>query len=279
LFRRGRIDEQVLDQQLDLIENETATLQEHIDSASRALSIPDRAAQLESAAKLLQDLRLLHEQSISPELQRRLIEILVESIEARTVERWGVPHSEIVIRYRFSPPQEGAALLWSRTHHLDNRNAAPEQLHTLGDHLRRRRLTLKLPQEEAAKQLGVGRASLHHWEQDRQKPGAASLPAIVKFLGYNPLPVPNHGLDSCRACTAQDLLQNQAHASECRDLHHGDLSGNPIEPFRASPSVRSLHRREFVPFSTRAPTVGWPESPPVSRRCESSDSALRARSS
>jgi DNA-binding transcriptional regulator YiaG len=62
-----------------------------------------------------------------------------------------------------------------------------EQLHTLGDHLRRRRLTLRLPQEQAAKQLGVGRASLQHWEQDRQKPGAASLPAIVKFLGYNPL--------------------------------------------------------------------------------------------
>ena len=67
LFRRGRIDEQVLDQQLDLIQNETATLQAQIDSASRALAIPDRAAQLESAAKLLQDLqRELHEQPISP---------------------------------------------------------------------------------------------------------------------------------------------------------------------------------------------------------------------
>jgi site-specific DNA recombinase len=194
LFRRGRIDEQVLDQQLDLIQNETATLQAQIDSASRALSIPDRAAQLESAAKLLQDLqRELHGQSTSPELQRRLVEILVESIEARTVEHWGVPSSEIVIRYRFSQPQDGAALLWSCPHHLDNRNAGPEQLHTLGDHLRRRRLTLKLPQEQAAKQLGVGRASLQHWEQDRQKPGAASLPAIVKFLGYNPLLIPRSG--------------------------------------------------------------------------------------
>jgi site-specific DNA recombinase len=187
LFRRGRIDEQVLDQQLDLIQNETATLQEQIDSARRALAIPDRAAQLEAAAKLLQDLRLeLDEQPISPELQRRLIETLVESMEARTVERWGVPHSEIVIRYRFSQPHEPAALLWSCAHRLDSRNAGPEQVHTLGDHLRRRRLTLKLPQQQAAKQLGVGRASLRHWEQDRQKPGAASVPAIMKFLGYIP---------------------------------------------------------------------------------------------
>jgi site-specific DNA recombinase len=194
LFRRGRIDEQVLDQQLDLIQNETATLQEQIDSAGRALAIPDRAAQLEAAAKLLQDLRLdLHEQPISPELQRKMIEILVESIEARTAERWGVPNSEIVIRHRFSQPQEGAALLCSRAHRLDSRNAGPEQLHTLGDHLQRRRLTLKLPQEQAAKQLGVGRASLQHWEQDRQKPGAASIPAIVKFLGYNPLLIPRSG--------------------------------------------------------------------------------------
>jgi DNA-binding transcriptional regulator YiaG len=189
LFRRGRIDEQVLDQQLDLIQNETATLQEQIDSASRELSIPDRAAQLEAASKLLQDLQQeLHEQSISPELQRRMIDILVESIEARTVECWGVPSSEIIIRYRFSQPHALPTLLWSRTHRLDSRNAGPEELHTLGDHLRRRRLTLKLPQEQAAKQLGVGRASLQHWEQDRQKPGAASIPAIVKFLGYNPLP-------------------------------------------------------------------------------------------
>jgi DNA-binding transcriptional regulator YiaG len=194
LFRRGRIDEQVLDQQLDLIENETATLQEQIDSASRELAIPDRAAQLEAASKLLQDLQQeLHEQSISPELQRRMIDILVESIEARTMECWGVQRSEIVVRYRFSQPHESSALLWSRTHRLDSRSAGPEQLHTLGDHLRRRRLALKLPQEQAAKQLGVGRASLRHWEQDRQKPGAGSIPAIVKFLGYNPLPAQTAG--------------------------------------------------------------------------------------
>jgi hypothetical protein len=72
-----------------------------------------------SAAKLLQDLRLeLHEQSISPELQRRMFEILVESIEARTVECWGVPRSEIAIRYRFAALHEPSALLWSRTHLL-----------------------------------------------------------------------------------------------------------------------------------------------------------------
>ena len=190
LFRRGRIDEEVLDQQLDLIQSETATLQAQIDSASRALALPDRVTQLEAAAKLLQELqRELQEQPISPELQRRLVEILVESMEARTVERWGVPTSEIVIRYRFSgrrnlPCCSGPARSASTA------GTQRRSMHTLGDHLRRRRLTLRLPQEQAAQQLGVARASLQHWEQDRQKPGAAWLPAIVKSLGYNPLPAP-----------------------------------------------------------------------------------------
>ena len=38
-------------------------------------------------------------------------EILVEKIQANTVERWGVQQSEIVITYRFSQPNEPAALV------------------------------------------------------------------------------------------------------------------------------------------------------------------------
>jgi site-specific DNA recombinase len=187
LFRRGRIDETTLDRQLDLIQHETAALQTQIDTATRLLSAPDRKKQLKCAAELLQALRPELEQPVSPELQRRLIEILVDSIEARTIERWGVPHSEVVIRYRFSPPQEAVALLWSRSHQLDNRNPGPEELHTLGDHLRRRRLSLKLAQGQAAGQLGVARVSLFNWEHDRQQPGVESMPAILRFLGYDPL--------------------------------------------------------------------------------------------
>jgi hypothetical protein len=57
LFRRGRIDEETLDQQLDLIQNEAAILQTQIDTATRALSAPDRRMQLKCAAELLQTLR------------------------------------------------------------------------------------------------------------------------------------------------------------------------------------------------------------------------------
>ena len=68
----------------------------------------------------------------------------MEKVEANTVERWGVQQSEVVITYRFSQPNEPAALVMPRSHKLRNRNQAPEELNTLGDHLLRRRLMLKL---------------------------------------------------------------------------------------------------------------------------------------
>ena len=39
--------------------------------------------------------------------------------------------------------------------HLTNRTRLPEKLETVGDHIRRRRLTLKLLQRQVAQQLGV----------------------------------------------------------------------------------------------------------------------------
>jgi hypothetical protein len=58
--------------------------------------------------------RNLEYQQVDPEASFKKMAAEFTKAEARTVERWGVPNSEIVIRYRFRPPQEGAALLWSR---------------------------------------------------------------------------------------------------------------------------------------------------------------------
>ena len=68
-------------------------------------------------------------------------------------------------------------------------------MNTLGDHLLRRRLVLKLLQKQVAKQLGVDEASIHNWETNRTKPGFVNMPAIIKFLGYNPLPPPEGWAD------------------------------------------------------------------------------------
>jgi len=200
LFRRGRIDDAMLDQQLDLINADAFRLHAEIEAAARALASGDRAAQLQSAEELLTSLRQRLDGPIPAELKRRIIQILVEKIQANTIERWGVQQSEIIITYRFSQPNEPAALVLPRSHRMVNRNRSPEELNTLGDHLLRRRLTLKLLQRQVADQLGVDKASVYNWETNRTKPGLEYMPAIIAFLGYNPLPPPEAWADRLVQC-------------------------------------------------------------------------------
>jgi hypothetical protein len=52
---------------------------------------------LRSAEELLMALRKRLDGPVAPELKRRIVETLVESIQANTVEKWGVQQSELVI--------------------------------------------------------------------------------------------------------------------------------------------------------------------------------------
>jgi transcriptional regulator with XRE-family HTH domain len=148
---------------------------------------------------------------VSAELKRRIVETLVESIRADTVECWGVSQSKITVTYRFAEPNEAAALVLPRSHNLTSRTRSPEKLETLGDHLRRRRLTLKLIQRQVAEQIGVDATSIHNWETNVSKPSLQYMPAILEFLGYNPVP-PGSGwaerLVQCR--TALGLSQKES---------------------------------------------------------------------
>ena len=58
----------------------------------------------------------------------------------------------------------------------------------MGDHLHKRRLDLGLDQKQAAAQLGVDPESLRNWETGRMEPACRFYPALLDFLGYNPLP-------------------------------------------------------------------------------------------
>lgn len=211
LFRRGRIDEATLDQHLDLIEAEAARLQAEIEVAARALSAEDRAAQLNSAESLLATLRKRLDEPISPKLKRRIIEVLVEKIQANTMERWGVQQSEITITYRFGQPNEAATLVLPRSHRLNTRNRVPDMLETLGDHLLRRRLTKKLLQREVAVTLGVEKSTVANWETSRTKPSLEHMPAIIRFLGYNPLPPSDNWAERLiQGRTAMGLTQRES---------------------------------------------------------------------
>jgi hypothetical protein len=67
----------------------------------------------------------------------------------------------------------------------------PIELNHLGDHLRRRRMDVGLTRKGAATQLGTNAWSLKCWEDDpSSKIRERFFPAIIRFLGYNPLPEP-----------------------------------------------------------------------------------------
>jgi transcriptional regulator with XRE-family HTH domain len=190
---------------------------------TRVLSAGDRAAQLHSAESMLATLRSRLDGPIAPELKRKIVEILVESIQANTVERWGVQQSEIVINYRFSQPDEPAALVIPRMHRLINRNRTPEELKTLGDHLLRRRLALKLLQRDVADKLSVDKCSIYNWENNRSKPGLEYMPAIIHFLGYNPMPPSDRWSDRLINCRTA-LGISQKHAAERIDVDQSTLA-------------------------------------------------------
>jgi transcriptional regulator with XRE-family HTH domain len=64
----------------------------------------------------------------------------------------------------------------------------PKEINTLGDHIRKRRLDLNLLQKQASDQIGVHELTITSWEGNATVPEVRYMPAIIQFLGYNPLP-------------------------------------------------------------------------------------------
>ena len=64
----------------------------------------------------------------------------------------------------------------------------PKEINTLGDHLRARRLDLELLQKQVAEQIGVNGATITNWERNESTPIVRYMPAINRFLGYDPTP-------------------------------------------------------------------------------------------
>jgi DNA-binding transcriptional regulator YiaG len=77
----------------------------------------------------------------------------------------------------------------SRDKYLPSSNRGiqvPKEPTTIGGHLRRRRLQLKIFQAEAARRLAVSTVSLSRWECDKVYPTAQHNAQIVQYLGHNP---------------------------------------------------------------------------------------------
>lgn len=69
---------------------------------------------------------------------------------------------------------------------------------TLGDHVLKRRLFLKLSQPQLAKLLGVSTETILNWELNYRKPGINYIGKLIQFLGYDP--------ESPRSNSIADLL-------------------------------------------------------------------------
>ena len=59
---------------------------------------------------------------------------------------------------------------------------------SLGEHLKKKRLELRLTQKEAGKHLGVTSYTVTNWEHGLRRPAIQHFPAICQFLGYDPEP-------------------------------------------------------------------------------------------
>jgi len=76
----------------------------------------------------------------------------------------------------------------ARAKYLPSRNRGiqvPKEPTTIGGHLRRRRLQLKIHQSEAAHRLGVSTVSLSRWERDHTYPTWDYHGVITDYLGYD----------------------------------------------------------------------------------------------
>ena len=61
----------------------------------------------------------------------------------------------------------------------------PKKPKTVGEHMRKKRMELKLLQSDLAKILGVSPECVTYWENNRSKPQIQHFPAIHLFLGYS----------------------------------------------------------------------------------------------
>lgn len=76
-------------------------------------------------------------------------------------------------------------------------------LKTIGDHVRKRRLELGLSQKAVARLLRVTEFTVINWEKHGLIPPTTTMGRVIKFLGYDPLPIGETVADRLRASRRQ----------------------------------------------------------------------------
>ena len=83
-------------------------------------------------------------------------------------------HLRIVVSRRPLPPY------WIST------QTAPNEPQTIGDHIKKRRLQLKMPRTHVCGIFTIHIETLKNWERNACTPSVRHIPAIIRFLGYVP---------------------------------------------------------------------------------------------
>jgi len=179
------LGEVALDAQMDEIGKEEAALEAQIGELRGRLGGATTAdASISSAQTLLTKLRKRLSEPLSWELKGQLVEALVAGVRVETLEIDGVKQARVIATYRLRQPHE-ATLAVPRTYASGPVRTA-EEPQTIGDHIRKRRLGLKMLQKQVADQIGVDKTSVFNWEANSVIPRAKYMRAIVEFLGYQP---------------------------------------------------------------------------------------------
>jgi len=67
-----------------------------------------------------------------------------------------------------------------------HREKYPDILRTWGDHIKTRRLDLKLTKRQLSLNFNVSDVTIYLWERNKVQPSLAQIPKIIEFLGRNP---------------------------------------------------------------------------------------------
>lgn len=104
---------------------------------------------------------------------------------------------------------------------------------TLGQHLRSRRLILKLTQTQAAERLNTLREHYERWKRDEVAPTASFWPRLIGFLGSYPWAIQSPGDQVLMARRRLGLSQFalgrkiQVIAKNVREWEHGVAAPSP----------------------------------------------------
>lgn len=67
-----------------------------------------------------------------------------------------------------------------------HREKYPDILRTWGDHIKARRLDLRLTKRQLSLNLNVSDITIYLWEKNKVQPSVVQIPKIIEFLGRDP---------------------------------------------------------------------------------------------